>query len=157
MIRRGRYLRPRTEPAPAESAQLEREGYAVIRGLLSNDEVAELAQEVGAVFERDPPDERGPRDPEDAAMFRYAMLNRSAAAQRGHRPSRAAGGDRAATRRRLPHHRQHRLAQPGRPARLARRPELAHRRRPAHSPAGGRPLARGRPPSRVRDRRPYLS
>jgi len=82
MIRRRRYLRPRTDPAPVESEQLERDGYAIIRGLLSGPEVAELGQEIAAVFERDPPDERGPRSPEDAAMFRYAMLNRSAAAQR---------------------------------------------------------------------------
>lgn len=83
MIRRGRpYLEVRTEPAPAESEQLEREGYAVIRGLLTPGEVAELHHEIAAIFERDPPDERGQRPPEDAAMFRYAMLNRSAAAQR---------------------------------------------------------------------------
>lgn len=82
MIQRRRYLRPRTEPAPLESEQLEREGYATIRGLLSDAEVAELSQEIGAIFERDPPDARGPRSPEDAAMFRYAMLNRSAASQR---------------------------------------------------------------------------
>jgi hypothetical protein len=82
MIRRGRYLRPRTEPAPAQSEQLERDGYAILRGLLTDAEVAELRDEIGEVFERDPPDERGPRSPEDAAMFRYAMLNRSAAAQR---------------------------------------------------------------------------
>jgi ectoine hydroxylase-related dioxygenase (phytanoyl-CoA dioxygenase family) len=82
MIRRARYLQPRTEPAPLESEQLEREGYAIIRGLLSHADVTELGQEIAAVFERDPPDERGRRSPEDAAMFRYAMLNRSAAAQR---------------------------------------------------------------------------
>jgi len=83
MIRRGfPYLEPRTEPASAESHQLEREGYAIIRGLLTLDEVAELRAEIGAIFERDPPDRRGNRPPEDAAMFRYAMLNRSAAAQR---------------------------------------------------------------------------
>ncbi len=83
MIRRGfPYLEPRTEPASAETHQLEREGYTIIRGLLGADEVAELHAEIGAIFERDPPDERGNRPPEDAAMFRYAMLNRSAAAQR---------------------------------------------------------------------------
>ncbi len=83
MIRRGfPYLEPRTEPASAESHQLEREGYTIIRGLLSADEVAELHAEIGEIFERDPPDERGNRPAEDAAMFRYAMLNRSAAAQR---------------------------------------------------------------------------
>jgi ectoine hydroxylase-related dioxygenase (phytanoyl-CoA dioxygenase family) len=84
MIRRGfPYLEVRAEPASDETAQLEREGYAIIRGLLSPAEVAELRDEIAEVFERDPPDERGrDRPPEDAAMFRYAMLNRSAAAQR---------------------------------------------------------------------------
>jgi hypothetical protein len=83
MIRRGRpYLEPRTEPAGEETLQLEREGYTIIRGLLSADEIAELHKEISEVFERDPPDERGQRPPEDAQMFRYAMLNRSAATQR---------------------------------------------------------------------------
>jgi ectoine hydroxylase-related dioxygenase (phytanoyl-CoA dioxygenase family) len=83
MIRRGRpYLEPRTEPAGEETLQLEREGYTIIRGLLSADEIAELHKEISEVFERDPPDERGQRPPEDAQMFRYAMLNRSATTQR---------------------------------------------------------------------------
>ncbi len=83
MIRRGRaYLEARAEPASPETEQLEREGYAIIRGLLSEDEVAELHDEVTAIFERDPPDMRGNRGPEDMAMFRYAMLNRSPAAQK---------------------------------------------------------------------------
>ena len=83
MIRRGfPYLEPRSEPASEETHQLEREGYAVVRGLLGAAEVADLRAEIGGVFDREPPDERGSRSPEDAAMFRYAMLNRSAAAQR---------------------------------------------------------------------------
>lgn len=84
MIRRGfPYLEPRTEPAGAETQQLEREGYTILRGLLTPAEVMELHDEIAGVFERDPPDERGHERPaEDAAMFRYAMLNRSAAAQR---------------------------------------------------------------------------
>lgn len=83
MIRRGRpYLEARVEPAGPETEQLERDGYTVIRGLLSEPEVAALRAEIGDVFTRDPPDERGARSPEDAEMFRYAMLNRSAAAQR---------------------------------------------------------------------------
>jgi ectoine hydroxylase-related dioxygenase (phytanoyl-CoA dioxygenase family) len=83
MIRRGfPYLEARLEPASDETAQLEREGYAIVRGLLTPAEVAELHGEIGGIFERDPPDERGDRPPEDAQMFRYAMLNRSAAAQR---------------------------------------------------------------------------
>ena len=72
----------REEPAPAESVHLEREGYTVIRGLFSPEEVAQLREEIGVVYDRDPPDMRGSRGLEDMAMFRYAMLNRSAAAQR---------------------------------------------------------------------------
>jgi ectoine hydroxylase-related dioxygenase (phytanoyl-CoA dioxygenase family) len=83
MIRRGRpYLEPRQEPAPAQSQQLEAEGYTLIRGLFTEAEVAELRAEIGEVFARDPPDERNALPPEDRGMFRYAMLNRSAAAQR---------------------------------------------------------------------------
>ena len=84
MIRRGfPYLEYRDEPAGAATEQLEREGYTVVRGLFSPEEVAEMHAEISVVFERDPPDERGNnRPPEDQAMFRYAMLNRSAAAQK---------------------------------------------------------------------------
>jgi ectoine hydroxylase-related dioxygenase (phytanoyl-CoA dioxygenase family) len=84
MIKRGfPYLSHRSEPAEPETAQLEAEGYTIIRGLLTPAEVSELHAEISAVYERDPPDERGQgRPPEDAAMFRYAMLNRSAAAQK---------------------------------------------------------------------------
>ncbi len=47
MIRRGRpYLEYRTEPAGEATEQLEREGYTIVRGLLSPDEVAELAADV---------------------------------------------------------------------------------------------------------------
>jgi ectoine hydroxylase-related dioxygenase (phytanoyl-CoA dioxygenase family) len=82
MIRRGRpYLEVRTEPASPESAQLEREGYAMVRGLLSASELSELRDEVSEVFAREPGDVRNGLPPEDREMFRYAMLNRSAAAQ----------------------------------------------------------------------------
>ena len=82
MIRRGRvYLEARTEPASAETAQLEREGYAVVRGALGPEEVAELRAEISAIYDRDPPDDRG-AVVENRPMFRYAMLNRSPAAQR---------------------------------------------------------------------------
>jgi hypothetical protein len=80
--RRSGYLLPLTAPAPDESVQLERDGFAVVRGLLTPDEVDELAAEIGAVYDRDPPDDRGRGEPEDRAMFRYAMLNRSGACQR---------------------------------------------------------------------------
>lgn len=82
MIRRGRpYLEYRSEPAGGASEQLEREGYTVVRGVFSPDEVAALRGAIGAIYERDPPDERGRREPEDAEAFRYAMLNRCAEAQ----------------------------------------------------------------------------
>ena len=83
MIKRGRpYLQSRTEPASDETHQLERDGYAIVRNLLSADEVAELRAEINDIYDRVPADTRGTRSPEDAAMFRYALLNRSAAAQR---------------------------------------------------------------------------
>lgn len=84
MIRRGRpYLEFRTEPAGEATAQLEREGYTIVRGLLTPDEVAELAAEIGHVYDHEPEDGRNLRlPPEDRDMFRYAMLNRSAAAQK---------------------------------------------------------------------------
>ena len=56
MIRRGRgYLKVREEPAPEASVQLERDGCVVIRGLLSPVEVAQLREEIGAIYDRDPP------------------------------------------------------------------------------------------------------
>jgi len=82
MIRRGRpYLEPRSEPASAESVQLERDGYTILRGMLDADELTVLRDEVAEVFAREPADERNGLPPEDREMFRYAMLNRSAAAQ----------------------------------------------------------------------------
>ncbi|HET6971753.1 MAG TPA: phytanoyl-CoA dioxygenase family protein [Phenylobacterium sp.] len=83
MIRRGRpYLEVRAEPACEAAQQLEREGYTIVRGLLSPDELAELRAEVAEVFDREPADVRNGLPPEDREMFRYAMLNRSAAAQK---------------------------------------------------------------------------
>ena len=83
MIRRGRpYLEYRAEPAGEATEQLEREGYTIVRGLLSPDEVAELAADVARVYDTEPEDQRSGAPPEDRDMFRYAMLNRSAAAQK---------------------------------------------------------------------------
>jgi ectoine hydroxylase-related dioxygenase (phytanoyl-CoA dioxygenase family) len=62
--------------APPESRQLERDGYAVIREVLSADEVADLTAEIDAVFESSGP-ERGHTD-----EYRYEMSNRNAACQR---------------------------------------------------------------------------
>ena len=83
MIRRGRiYLEPRSEPAPEEAVQLERDGYAIVRDVFTEVEVAELAADINAIFDRDPADLRGLRGPEDREPFRYAMLNRSALCQK---------------------------------------------------------------------------
>lgn len=79
MIKRGMpYLEYRNEAAADEAVQLEREGFTIIRDLLTAAEIAMLSAEINEVFARDPPD----RTFADADMFRYGMLNRSAAAQR---------------------------------------------------------------------------
>jgi ectoine hydroxylase-related dioxygenase (phytanoyl-CoA dioxygenase family) len=63
--------------APPETHQLETDGYAILRGVLTPEEVAALAAEMIAVFESSTP-ERGRAD---RAEFRYEMLNRSALSQ----------------------------------------------------------------------------
>jgi ectoine hydroxylase-related dioxygenase (phytanoyl-CoA dioxygenase family) len=83
MIRRtGGYLTVLRGEAPESARQLERDGYTVLRGVLTPEEVSELHREITAVFEALPGDDRGPRSAEDRDMFRYEMLNRSPAAQR---------------------------------------------------------------------------
>ncbi|MDX1383290.1 MAG: hypothetical protein R3190_06565, partial [Thermoanaerobaculia bacterium] len=81
ITRKGVYLAPREEPAPAASAQLESEGYAVLEGAFSERETESLAVEILEVFDSLPPDRR--RDaPGPWEDFRYEMLNRSAGCQR---------------------------------------------------------------------------
>jgi ectoine hydroxylase-related dioxygenase (phytanoyl-CoA dioxygenase family) len=65
-------------PVPALSTQLEREGHAVIRGVLTPDEVAALAAEMTEVFETSGPD----RAHDVRNEFRHGMLNRSALSQK---------------------------------------------------------------------------
>ncbi|HWD25925.1 MAG TPA: phytanoyl-CoA dioxygenase family protein [Rhizomicrobium sp.] len=78
LTRRHGNLRVRKEPAPPAAAQLERDGYALIRNVLTPDEVAALGAEIAGVFETSAIDrERDARD-----EFRYAMLNRSPLAQK---------------------------------------------------------------------------
>jgi len=78
MIKRvGGNLTVRTGDAPAASVQLERDGYAVLRGVLAPELVARLACEIEDVFARLPA-ERGRGD---RAEFRYEMLNRAPACQ----------------------------------------------------------------------------
>lgn len=78
MIKRlGGYLTLRSDAPPAASAQLEREGYALLPGALEPTLVARLTREIEDSFERLPPERGRP----DRAEFRYEMLNRSAACQ----------------------------------------------------------------------------
>jgi ectoine hydroxylase-related dioxygenase (phytanoyl-CoA dioxygenase family) len=63
--------------APAESAQLERDGWACLPHVFADDEVARLRQEIDAVFDALPSE----RSRGDREQFRYEMLNRSAACQ----------------------------------------------------------------------------
>jgi ectoine hydroxylase-related dioxygenase (phytanoyl-CoA dioxygenase family) len=85
MLRRVRgYLLPFSGDAPAASQALERDGYAVLEGVLAEDEIAALAAEIDAVYRDLPADGRAAavRDPEEDEDFRYEMFNRSALAQR---------------------------------------------------------------------------
>jgi ectoine hydroxylase-related dioxygenase (phytanoyl-CoA dioxygenase family) len=68
----------------SESRMLESEGYTVLRSLLSSAEVDELRLDISRVYDELPGDNRAGKyrsDPDDL-MFRYEMLNRSAACQR---------------------------------------------------------------------------
>jgi ectoine hydroxylase-related dioxygenase (phytanoyl-CoA dioxygenase family) len=64
--------------APEASAQLECEGWTVVRGVFTPEAIAELREEIDAVFEAYPAE----RTREDKVAFRYELLNRSAASQR---------------------------------------------------------------------------
>ena len=76
------YLKLRTAPASEAALSLERDGYAVLRGVLDARERAVLVAEVDAVYARLPADGRNPHRPADEDEdFRYEMLNRSAACQ----------------------------------------------------------------------------
>jgi ectoine hydroxylase-related dioxygenase (phytanoyl-CoA dioxygenase family) len=66
------------EPVPAASQHMEREGYALVRGVLTADEVAALSAEIAAVFESSDPDR--PQDVRNE--FRHGMLNRSPLSQK---------------------------------------------------------------------------
>ncbi len=67
---------------PDASIALEEDGFAIIRGALSEAEVAALSLELHELFDHTRPDVRLPgATEEDYADFRYEALNRSAAAQ----------------------------------------------------------------------------
>jgi len=60
---------------------LERHGHYLLRGALSEPEVARLREDVLDVYRRVRPDVRATRSPQEAEMFRYEMFNRSALCQ----------------------------------------------------------------------------
>ena len=64
--------------APEASVQLENDGWAVLRGVFTEGEVAEMRADIDAVFEAVEPE----RARDDKDEFRYELLNRSAACQR---------------------------------------------------------------------------
>ena len=79
MIRRlGKNLTAYKGDAPDGSAELERDGCTVLRGVFTPEEVEELRAEIDGVFDAFPPE----RVRDDKDEFRYEMLNRSAACQR---------------------------------------------------------------------------
>ena len=78
MLTRSRgFLSLRDDPVPPEVESLQSDGYVLLERVFTTDEVAALRAEVERIFEEFPPDERGDT-PEQAAPFRYEMLNRSA-------------------------------------------------------------------------------
>ena len=80
MLRRaGGYLLPRNESAPAASTQLEREGYALLRAILTGNELAAVRDEIAGIYAAMPPDRRAGVHDED---FRYEMFNKCLGAQR---------------------------------------------------------------------------
>lgn len=78
------YLLTRSEDdVPASSLQLQNEGYALLQGVFSADEVAALATEIDTVYADYPRDGRAENRPaEEDEDFRYEMFNRSALAQK---------------------------------------------------------------------------
>jgi hypothetical protein len=63
--------------APSASRQLEADGWALLRGVLTPAEVEELIAEIDEVFATTPPE----RARDDKEQFRYEMVNRSPACQ----------------------------------------------------------------------------
>jgi ectoine hydroxylase-related dioxygenase (phytanoyl-CoA dioxygenase family) len=81
-MRPGGYLVVREDPVPEASVQLERDGYAIVRGAFTPDEIAAAKAEIESIYEQLPPDGRGGNKRggiEDD--FRYEMFNRSGLSQ----------------------------------------------------------------------------
>ncbi len=62
---------------PEAAQQLEREGWALLKGVFDADAITRLSDEINAVFDAIVPD----RDWDDQDQFRHGMFNHSAAAQ----------------------------------------------------------------------------
>lgn len=71
-------LRRPDPPAPAAAHQLEREGFARLRGVLPADDIAALKAEIEAIYAASPPD----RERDENGEFRHAMFNRSPLSQK---------------------------------------------------------------------------
>ncbi len=78
IMRRQGYLQLRKGPVPQASQQLEREGHAIVPGVLTGDQLAELKCEIIKVYETSLPD----RPKDVRGEFRHGMLNRSPLSQR---------------------------------------------------------------------------
>jgi len=79
MIKRvGGNLTVRKGEAPPESVQLERDGFAVIHGVLAPDLIADLTDEIGKAFAT----YGAERGRSDKSEFRYEMLNRASRCQK---------------------------------------------------------------------------
>ena len=81
ITRRRIYLELRDDTVPEASQLLEREGWAVLHGAFSKEEVERLRADVERVYAELPADIRLRRDAEESEDFRYEMLNRSAPCQ----------------------------------------------------------------------------
>ena len=82
LTRKTGYLTLRSGRVPAATTRLQEEGYAILRGVFTREEVRALKTEVARVFDEYPPDERNSRySAEHWEPFRYEMLNRSALVQ----------------------------------------------------------------------------
>jgi hypothetical protein len=81
LTRSSGFLTLRSDPAPAAAERLQSDGFVVLEGVFDPGQVTALCADVDRVFDEYPPDDRGDT-PEQAAPFRYEMLNRSGPVQR---------------------------------------------------------------------------
>ncbi len=80
LTRSSGFLTLRSDPVAPSAESLQSEGFVLLERVFSATEVAALCADVERVFDEYPPDERGDT-PEEAAPFRYEMLNRSGPVQ----------------------------------------------------------------------------